>query len=250
MKPPMRPKSANAASRQVSRHRMQLVQEPATSNQHEDLDGELEALLAAGKEDLVRSGTSLATGRQPGYGKRPFSAAAAPSSHRPSLLETSHQPAAAPSNFAVKRAASRLKRPHSAAASTRYQPFRALEKSSASLTSCVSLVSRSTKAARSERMLASTREHIEDTFVYAVPRHNFEDGLPYDPYDIIPETLFGGGSVNQLQDAHWDYYTISRGGYTFHLKSDDFQSTFLSLSDWETQKAQFTKLRSLSTFSR
>lgn len=51
---------------------MQLVQEPATSNQHEDLDGELEALLAAGKEDLVRSGTSLATGRQPGYGKGRF----------------------------------------------------------------------------------------------------------------------------------------------------------------------------------
>ncbi|KAE9015961.1 hypothetical protein PF011_g7382 [Phytophthora fragariae] len=259
MKPPMRPKSANAASRQVSRHRMQLVQAPSTSNQQEDLDEELEAFLTAGKEHVVRPGTSAVVG----LGKRPFSAAAALSTARSSLLETSHQPGGVQRNFAAKRAASGLKRPHSAAASTRYQPFRALEKSSASLTSCVSLVSRSTKATRSfsavsgqsrdDRLLASTRENIDDTFVYAVPRHYLERGLPYDPYDIVPvthETLFGGGSINQLQDAHWDYYTISRGGYTFHLKSDDFQSTFLSLSDWETQKTQFTKLRSLSTFSR
>jgi hypothetical protein len=63
------------------------------------------------------------------------------------------------------------------------------------------------------------------------------------------EALFGGGTINQMQDAHWDYYTISRSGYTFHVKRDDFQSTFLSLGHWEAQRAQFAKLRSLTTFA-
>ncbi|KAG3175685.1 hypothetical protein C6341_g9340 [Phytophthora cactorum] len=239
MKPPMRPKSANAASRQVSRHRMQLVQNPATllsSNQQED-DTEWidqrdpDALLTSSKEDAVRPGLASTVVK--------------------------------PSHYA--RAASGVKRPHSAAASTRYQPFRAREKSTWSLASCLSVVSRSTKAARSmsassrpvssrdDRLLASTRDHSDNTFVYAVPRHFLGHGLPYDPYDIVPVThapLFGGGSISQMKDALWDYYTISKSGYTFHLKSDGFRSTFLSLSNWEAQKEIFTKLRSLSTFSR
>uniref|UniRef100_H3HDY6 Dynein heavy chain n=1 Tax=Phytophthora ramorum TaxID=164328 RepID=H3HDY6_PHYRM len=173
------------------------------------------------------------------------------------------KPPMRPKSATAGKSASGAKRPHSAAASTRYQPFRAREKSTSSLTS-LSVVSHTAKAPRSmstsssrgysrgDRLLASTRESSDNTFVYAVPRHHFESGLPYDPYDIIPvthEALFGGGSFNQLQDAHSDYYTISRSGYTFHLKSDNFQSTFLSLGDWEAQKAQFTQLRSLSTFS-
>ncbi|RLN76814.1 hypothetical protein BBJ28_00007659 [Nothophytophthora sp. Chile5] len=110
------------------------------------------------------------------------------------------------------------------------------------------------------RLLASTRGKFEmesclDTFVYAVPRHALESGLPYNPYDIATithEALFGEGegeSANQVQDARWDYYTISRAGFTFHAKYDDFRPTFLSAADWESQKAQFSKLRSLSTFS-
>ncbi|KAH7492670.1 Dynein axonemal heavy chain 6 [Phytophthora ramorum] len=261
MKPPMRPKSATAASR-VSRHRMQLVQEAAVavgSNQSEELEQRSESEVE--KEDALRPGMASMAGRQFGvFGKRPFSASPAPSS-RP--LTPSNQMMEASSRFTSGKSASGAKRPHSAAASTRYQPFRAREKSTSSLTS-LSVVSHTAKAPRSmstsssrgysrgDRLLASTRESSDNTFVYAVPRHHFESGLPYDPYDIIPvthEALFGGGSFNQLQDAHSDYYTISRSGYTFHLKSDNFQSTFLSLGDWEAQKAQFTQLRSLSTFS-
>ncbi|RLN89754.1 hypothetical protein BBJ28_00006653 [Nothophytophthora sp. Chile5] len=108
------------------------------------------------------------------------------------------------------------------------------------------------------RLLASTRGKFEmesclDTFVYAVPRHVLEPGLPYNPYDVTTithEALFGESeSVNQVQDARWDYYTISRAGFAFHAKCDDFRSTFLSAADWESEKAQFSKLRSLSTFS-
>ncbi|KAL3670478.1 hypothetical protein V7S43_004797 [Phytophthora oleae] len=282
MKPPMRPKSAHAgkqivfiyaiilnvmltfvstATRQVSRHRMQLVQDPSNvlnSNQSED--AELERLEGTdlAKEDAVRPGVASAA---QSTSKRPFSAAAA--LYRSSFF---NQPEEVTAEMFPGRSTSGIKRPYSAAASSRYKPLVAREKSSSSLASCLSVVSRSSKAtrcasasssrsvqSRGDRLLASTREHVDNTFVYAVPRHFLEHGLPYDPYDITPvthETLFKGGSFNQMQEARWDYYTISRAGYTFHLKKDAFQSTFLSLSDWETQKAQFTKLRSLPTFSR
>ncbi|KAF4135437.1 Microtubule-binding stalk of dynein motor domain-containing protein [Phytophthora infestans] len=274
MKPPMRPKSATAASRQVSRHRMQLVQEAATllSNNQLEEDSEFirdpESVSISHKEDMVRPGVVSTAERPSNYRKRPFSAASTPSScpKRANMLTTSNQSAEISSNFALGKALSGSNRPHSAAASTRYQPFRTRDKSSASLASCLSVGSRTTNTTRSkatlhsrpvssrgDRLLASTRNHSDNTFVYAVPRHFLEHGLPHDPYDIVPvthEALFGGGSISQMQDARWDYYTISQSGYTFHLKSDDFQSTFLSLRDWEAQKANFTKLRNLSTFSR
>ncbi|EEY54936.1 uncharacterized protein PITG_08508 [Phytophthora infestans T30-4] len=258
MKPPMRPKSATAASRQVSRHRMQLVQEAATllSNNQLEEDSEFirdpESVSISHKEDMVRPGVVSTAERPSNYRNRPFSAASTPSScpKRANMLTTSNQSAEISSNFALGKALSGSNRPHSAAASTRYQPFRTRDKSSASLASCLSVGSRTTNTTRSDRLLASTRNHSDNTFVYAVPRHFLEHGLPHDPYDIVPEALFGGGSISQMQDARWDYYTISQSGYTFHLKSDDFQSTFLSLRDWEAQKANFTKLRNLSTFSR
>ncbi|KAG7382838.1 hypothetical protein PHYPSEUDO_004289 [Phytophthora pseudosyringae] len=274
MKPPMRPKSATAASR-VSRHRMQLVHDPAVamgSNQHEDdrqvaRQRDPESVLTSAKEEEGRPGAAMSTAQpSASFVTRPFSASAAPpSTYRSSVLNASNQPVEASSTFATARGASGVKRPHSAAASSRYQPFRARETSSSSLTSCFSVVSHTAKAPRSmsalstrsghsrgDRLLASTREHLANTFVYAVPRHVLEHGLPLIlPFSPPPpqETLFGGGSVNQMQDANWDYYTISRSGYTFHVKNDNFQSTFLSLGSWETQKAQFTKLRRLTTFS-
>ncbi|KAF4033530.1 Dynein heavy chain [Phytophthora infestans] len=252
MKPPMRPKSATAASRQVSRHRMQLVQEAATllSNNQLEEDSEFirdpESVSISHKEDMVRPGVVSTAERPSNYRKRPFSAASTPSScpKRANMLTTSNQSAEISSNFALGKALSGSNRPHSAAASTRYQPFRTRDKSSASLASCLSVGSRTTNTTRSkatlhsrpvssrgDRLLASTRNHSDNTFVYAVPRHFLEHGLPHDPYDIVPvthEALFGGGSISQMQDARWDYYTISQSGYTFHLKSDDFQSTFLA----------------------
>ncbi|ETN06825.1 hypothetical protein PPTG_12843 [Phytophthora nicotianae INRA-310] len=272
MKPPMRPKSANAVSRQVSRHRMQLVQDSAavlSNNQQEDeselmKQRDLESVLMSNKEDALRSGVATAVKSS----KRPFSAVSTPSFNRTGakISEESNRYAEMTTKFASAKALSGVKRPHSAAASTRYQPFRAREKSTSSLASCLSVVSRATNAtrrmsasrsrpasSRADRLLASTRGHSDNTFVYAVPRHFLEHGLPYDPYDIVPvthEALFGDGSISQMKDARWDYYTISQSGYTFHLKTDGFQSTFLSLRDWEGQKANFTELRNLSTFSR
>ncbi|GMF24256.1 unnamed protein product [Phytophthora lilii] len=216
---------------------MQLVQDPVTgvnSNQSEDVELMLqrgpETVLTTGKENVVRPGVASTAARAQvgssmGYGKRPFSAAAALSSYRASAFNTLNQPAEALS-VAVGRAASGIKRPHSAAASSRNQPLHAREKSSGSLASCLSVVSHTSKTPRSmsasssrsgqsrgkpsfsgtyihhlaylrrcscvwcagDRLLASTREHIDNTFVYAVPRHFLEHGLPYDPYDIVPVT--------------------------------------------------------------
>ncbi|KAK1941537.1 Dynein heavy chain 6 [Phytophthora citrophthora] len=245
---PRAPGTAMSTTRQVSRHRMQLVQDQSnvlSGNQREDAELEMLITTDSTKEDAVRPGVASNTRST---SKRPFSAAAA--LYRSNLLNRQEKVTV---EIFPGRPTGGIKRPHSAAARSRYQPLKVRDKSSSSLVSCLSVLSRSSKAARRDRLLASTRENNDNTFVYAVPRHFLEHGLPYDPYDIFPvthEKLFGGGSINQMQDARWDYYTISRAGYTFHLKKDDFRSTFLSLSDWETQKAQFTKLRSLSTFSR
>ncbi|KAF1786239.1 hypothetical protein GQ600_14550 [Phytophthora cactorum] len=256
MKPPMRPKSANAGG--IKLYCAMFFKDDTEWIDQRDPD----ALLTSSKEDAVRPGLASTVVKPSHYGKRPFSAASTPSSYhkRVNVLDASNQSAELSSNFASARAASGVKRPHSAAASTRYQPFRAREKivqyrhevCNDIFYGIVRYIIH--EFAAGDRLLASTRDHSDNTFVYAVPRHFLGHGLPYDPYDIVPVTharsSIWSGSISQMKDALWDYYTISKSGYTFHLKSDGFRSTFLSLSNWEAQKEIFTKLRSLSTFSR
>lgn len=141
----------------------------------------------------------------------------------------------------------------------------------------VAVIDLSHAAAKNEILETAYR----NTFVYAVPRHCLNSRLRYNPYDIatishvsyrgrlrvehsssmltllclvcidtitIPKTSLFDATRQQQAHAKYDYYTISRSGFTFYPLNDPDSCWFLPTIEWETQRQLFEIIARKTTF--
>ncbi|KAF1335843.1 hypothetical protein FI667_g787, partial [Globisporangium splendens] len=282
---PARPKSANAGARHAStsQHRMDRIQVAVNNATHDSVpskdppnqlfEPQTETTDAAtrrggpsSKQDDVRT-SSLTTERVPSaaahgaripasllrpgsrLAKRPLSAApiSAFRHHDEPKQET---PILPPRKFATG-----TKRPHSAASRDQNQsegsrtlPW--MDTRNSSLVRKREAVESGVTARDPGGLKVPNRV---DTIAFVGIRRRSPVRAPSRESDghLSPTRgdLFGRSvGMKQQYEAKCDYYTISGAGFTFHVKDDNFNATFVPTVEWEREKLHFDKISRLSSF--